>query len=97
MKGAKFDNCKFADKTVALDGNVYINCTFTRCVLVYTGGPLPEIRGGLMEDCTFILDGAAMRTLEFMRALYTTGAKNVVDQMIQSVVNGGGDARTQGK
>ena len=62
---------RFADRQVVLDDDEFFECTFTRCRVVYRGGEKAYLVGCRFEDgCSFHLEGAAVRTLAFLRAMY---------------------------
>ena len=61
--------------TITLDDKHYVNCQFTNCRLIYSGGDyvLTETK---LENCQFTLAGAAQRTvglLAMMGALNQNG------------------------
>lgn len=56
--------------TEVIDGNQYDNCRFENCTMVYRGGEIPHISGCQFDNCSWQFDGAAERTLLFMRQLY---------------------------
>ena len=61
----------FTGRRVDLDGNAFENCTFKDCQICYSGGKMSRVTGCRFEgDCTFHLDGAAARTLAYIRAMY---------------------------
>lgn len=60
----------FLDAIEIIDGKTYERCTFTRCRIVYKGGPLPLIDGCSFDDCTWDLEESATRTLDYLRSIY---------------------------
>jgi hypothetical protein len=72
--------------TEVIDGNHYRDCRFENCELVYTGGDIPHITGCQFDNCSWHFDGAAERTLLFMRQMYHgMGAGGV--QLIEGTLN----------
>ncbi|HWW12733.1 MAG TPA: hypothetical protein VN018_09460 [Brevundimonas sp.] len=75
---------EFRDQTLtgvqALDGNTYINCTFSNARLVYKGGFPPGFGNCAFEDTEFVFDDAAGRTLGFLKAMApaTTNMRHIV-------------------
>jgi hypothetical protein len=63
-----------------LDGNTYINCQFKNARLIYLGGIPPGFGNCAFEDSEFMFDGAAGRTLGFLRAMApaTTNMRHIV-------------------
>ena len=59
----------YHDATLHLDGNVYEECIFIKCQLVYSGTGPVGLRGCTFEDCVFGFEGAAPRVVEFLNAL----------------------------
>jgi hypothetical protein len=53
-----------------IDGNQYNDCRFENCTMVYRGGEIPHITGCQFDNCSWQFDGAAERTLLFMRQMY---------------------------
>ena len=72
----------FINVTVHLDGEEFENCTFTDCVLVYSGGPLPKLSGCDLRKFALKFDGPAERTVAFLKLMAAPGSglqKIVVD------------------
>jgi hypothetical protein len=64
-------NESFAHRRVDLDGSRFENCTFEACQIVYSGGDHTRIVGCTFDPgCTWNMDGAAARTLTFLRGIY---------------------------
>jgi hypothetical protein len=45
----------FQDATIHLSGHAYFNCVFTRCTMVYNGGPC-HLEGCSMNSCSLHLN-----------------------------------------
>jgi hypothetical protein len=75
-----------SDATEVIDGNQYSDCRFKNCTMVYRGGEIPHITGCEFDNCSWHFDGAAERTLIFMRQMYHgMGAGGA--QLIESTIN----------
>ena len=59
----------YPDTTLHLDGNVYEECIFIRCLLVYSGTGPVGLRGCKFDDCAFGFEGAASSAVKFLNAL----------------------------
>ena len=64
---------KFFESRVRVDGTKYEGAEFVRCVLVYSGGELPTFVNCRFEECKFTLDGAALRTAQYIQVLAEPG------------------------
>ena len=63
----------YSDVLVNLDGRAFEGCEFRMCHLVYSASAPLQLVGCRIIDCTWGLSGAALRTVDFMRVLYTQG------------------------
>lgn len=77
---------KIEDQTIVLDGKHYTNCTFINCELVFRGGPT-VFEGNDLEETSFSFDGAAARTIRFLRGLNQTGGEPAVNDVIEVIRN----------
>jgi hypothetical protein len=74
--------------TEVIDGNQYNNCRFENCTMVYRGGEIPHITGCQFDNCSWQFDGAAERTLLFMRQLYHgmgSGGAQLVEATLEAL------------
>lgn len=81
---------KISNKQVTLDGNSFIDCEISSCVLVYKGGTLPVLRDCQINDCQWNFSDQAANTLQFMSAMYNgmgMGGMEIVDQTIINIRN----------
>lgn len=62
--------CTFEGQTIPLDGDVFKQCEFRKCTLVYSGGELPGFTSCKFFDVTWKFEGAAERTLGFLSLFY---------------------------
>lgn len=74
------------DEDILLDDAVIEKATLKNCRLIYMGGALPTIRDVTFDGCEFHFRGAAERSLQFLTMLYKTGARNVVEGAVSSIV-----------
>jgi len=63
-------NKTFAKTSEVLDGNLFTDCKFDECTLVYRGGAIPQLNRCHFNNCQWRFEEAAERTLEFMRQIY---------------------------
>ena len=56
---------------VRLDNTSFVRCRFRQAILVYAGGPPPEIRDCIFESAAFEFTGPAGRTLALLQAIST--------------------------
>jgi len=82
-----YDSQAIAGRHV-LDGNVYRSCRFNNCELVYQGGGIPSITHSQFSGAvSFHFDGAAGRTLAFMKALQAGGFAQFVEPTLDAIRN----------
>lgn len=64
---------------VKLDNTSFVRCRFKNAILIYAGGPPPQIRDCRFENATFEFTGAAGRTLALLQAMGapSSGLKNI--------------------
>jgi hypothetical protein len=78
----------FAKTDVVLDGNSYMQCSFTECNMVYRGGQIPQIRGCRIERCRWIWEEGAIRTIQFLKGIYSglgQGGRELVDDVVKEI------------
>ena len=66
------------DTTVFLDGQYYARTRFENCQMVYSGGMLPVLHDNQYSGCSWLLDGPANSTLDYMRMLIQMGGAEIV-------------------
>lgn len=66
------------DTTLFLDGQYYAHTRFENCQMVYGGGVLPAFVENEYIGCSWLLDGPAFNTMEFMKILIAMGGENLV-------------------
>ena len=82
------ENETFANETVVLDGNVYRNCTFTNCEIVFRATASVSLHGISFNDCRWTFEGPAGLTVNFMTALYQAGVTDLIDQTFANIRRG---------
>jgi hypothetical protein len=63
----------FINQEIHLDEQEFIGCTFRDCTIVYSGGGGCTLVDCEFHECAYQFRGAALRTVNFMRALYQMG------------------------
>jgi hypothetical protein len=69
------ENARFSEATIAMDGKYFMNCTFTKCILVFTGEDCEWMNTSFAE-CSFRFMGPALRILNVLHSFGL--AKDVV-------------------
>ena len=59
----------FEAKTLVIDARDWINCTFSRCKLVYKGNKPPSFQNCNFWGNEFVFDGPAGNTLAFLQSI----------------------------
>jgi len=72
-------------ETVVLDGETFSDCEFRDCRLVYSGGPPPVFENCKFHGCDWKQDDAAVRTLAYLKTLWTAGEKATVQALIKDI------------
>lgn len=72
-------------QTVALDGETFRDCEFASCRLIYSGGALPLLEGCRFTDCAWEFQHAAADTLDYLKLMWTMGAKTAVQTTIKGI------------
>jgi hypothetical protein len=85
---AQHEGETFTNETVVLDGNDYLNCTFTNCEIIFNGTASVSLNGISFNDCRWTFGGPAGMTINFMTALYQAGVTDLIDQTIDNIRRG---------
>ncbi len=75
---AKHSKKAFKNTTVVLDGNEFEKCVFDGCTLEYDGSQAVALTGSTMNNCTWAFKGSAAYAVQFMSALYQSGAQGAL-------------------
>lgn len=59
------ENQSKTSEIVHVDGKMFINCVFTRCQMIYSGGDFAWANT-VFNECQVTLEGPAKRTAEFL-------------------------------
>lgn len=78
----RFENQKFLARRVLLDGNQFIECQFERCLIVYAASAATDLKNNNFTNCEWSFEGAAARTMDFLKGLYFNGGKDLVQETI---------------
>lgn len=81
----RYENQTFTKKTLYVDGNDYISCTFVDCGIVYRGGELPSFNRCRFQRTQIQLESAARTTLDYLSVLNQQGLVANVNGVIDSV------------
>jgi hypothetical protein len=71
-----------------IDGKSYTKCVFNNCTLVYKGGPFPAFDSCQLNNCSWVFQDAADRTVNFMRAIYHgmgEGGQELIEQTFENI------------
>lgn len=77
-------------ETVPLDGEMFADCEFRECRMVYSGGKPPVFDNCRFDACDWRLDGAAANTLAHLKVVWAAGGKAQVQALIKEITVGGG-------
>ncbi len=80
----------FNHETVVLDDEIFEDCEFRACRLVYSGGAPPTFANCRFDACEWRFDDAAMRTLAHMKVVWGAGGKVPIQALIKEITGGGG-------
>lgn len=79
------EGSKFANQRVNIDDDMFKDCTFTECTIIYSGG-LVRMEGCTFDTCRWELAGSALNTLNFFGLLYHgLDMKDFMEATFQSV------------
>ena len=83
---------KFANETVHVDGKQFVDCEFSHCSLVYSGGEPFNFVQTELQDAQITFTGPAENTLNTLCALHHFGMDKFVEDIIEKIRNpfGGG-------
>lgn len=75
----KFKEKTFKNETIDIDFNKFLNCQFDSCTLVFHGYGVIEMDGCSFKEVNWTFDGAAAKTLQFLKGLYHGAGKGGKD------------------
>jgi len=77
-------------ETVPLDGEVFADCEFRECRMVFSGGKPPVFDNCRFDACDWRFDDAAARTLAHLKVVWAAGGKAQVQALIKEITVSGG-------
>ncbi len=77
-------------ETVPLDGEVFADCEFRDCRMVFSGGKPPVFDNCRFDTCDWRFDDAAARTLAHLKVVWAAGGKAQVQALIKEITVSGG-------
>lgn len=77
-------------ETVPLDGEVFADCEFRECRMVFSGGKPPVFDNCRFDGCDWRFDDAAARTLAHLKVVWAAGGKAQVQALIKEITVSGG-------
>ena len=82
----KVENQTFIGANVQIDGGVaYVGCKFVKCNIVLTGMAPAQLSSNTWEDCRWSLAGPAANVISFLKAMFQSGAKEMVEILIREI------------
>ncbi|MCY0093642.1 hypothetical protein [Hoeflea ulvae] len=87
IKG-KFKDQSFFDKNIALDGSAFVNCVFSKCTMVYSGGEVPVLSGCRFSDCGWQFGNEAANTIAFLSGMYRGGFDSLIESTFHEIRRG---------
>ena len=79
---ARYENERYENRTVLIDGHQFVNCHFETCTIEYRATAQPQMNGCHFAGCRWSFQGAAANTIRFLTALYANN-----DPVLQGMVN----------
>ena len=77
-------------ETVPLDGEMFADCEFRECRMVYSGGKPPVFDNCRFDACDWRFDDAAANTLAHLKVVWAAGGKAQVQALIKEITVSGG-------
>ena len=87
IKG-EFTGRSFFSKTIALDGSSFVNCVFSKCTMIYSGGETPALSGCRFDDCSWQFGGDAANTIAFLSGMYQGGFDRLIESTFHEIRRG---------
>ena len=86
----KYRNQSFTRERISLAGNVFHQCRFEQCELIFDGSRSPTFFDNEFVDCVFVFSEDAARTLYFLSNIFHAGAggRQIVGKMLRDVCKG---------
>lgn len=87
IKGG-FKDQNFFEKNVVLDGSSFVNCVFSRCTMVYSGGEIPAMSRCRFDDFAWQFGGDAANTIAFLSGMYRGGFDRLIESTFHEIRRG---------
>jgi hypothetical protein len=85
-QNSKIENQTFVGANVQIDGGVvYAKCKFVKCNLVVTGLAPAQVLECEFQECRWSFAGPATNVFSFLKAIYQTGGKEMVETIFQDI------------
>lgn len=85
----KFTDMRLTDQRIIVDGQLFENCVFDNCTLVYQGGPVPGFVRCSFNPPRFTFENQADNTLSFLKSLAADpGMSHVVKSTFPELFKG---------
>lgn len=78
-------NKTFTQDRITLDGFTYKDCTFDRCLLIYSGYQSTTLIKVNMINCSFIFEGPAHNTFNFLKMMHNSSAKEQIENLLNMI------------
>jgi hypothetical protein len=75
----------FKEAKVFLDGKSFYRCRFERCEIVISGYMGCTLVDPMFTNCTWTVSGPAQNTFQLMAALYSAGAKDLIEATFDQI------------
>jgi hypothetical protein len=73
---------------VVLDGNEYVDCSFTDARLIFRGGAIPSLVRPKLHNIGFEFEGPADRTIGFLSGMYQGGFAQIIEMFFEYIRTG---------
>lgn len=75
----------FREQRLRMDGKTFDDCTFDRCMMVYSGMKPSQLIGGTIDSCSWDFDGPALNVFRFLVMVEQNGGAGLVDDIFRKV------------
>lgn len=83
-----YENERFINQEITVDGNIYDNCHFENCVLMFEGGDNPVFNNCTFQNIKVQLKGQAAQTANYLSSLMASGLPQQVETVLGDVRSG---------
>ena len=83
-----YENERFINQELTVDGNIYNNCHFENCVLMFQGGDNPVFNNCTFQNIKVQLKGQAAQTANYLSSLMSSGLPQQVENVLGDVRSG---------